>query len=557
MVKQFRIKGLAMAAILAAGTILSACGSSSGASNTEQTKATEAAEIVESSENAEPLYLTDIHTESIVIDEIKIGINSDGGTFNPNASPQWSKISPMSQIFERLLYQDQDTGEVYYNLASSYDYEEGSTEVIIHLYENIYDTDGNHFTAHDFVFDLEELVASGKAGNLKKLKTCEAVDDYTIKWELTEPFVPGEAPAQLGIVQCYTRAAYEASGDNFARRPVGTSGYRLTNYTSGSSVTLEATGNYWQKDESLVGITGKQNVKKIIYNIILEQSQLAIALQTGAIDFAGSISDADLINFENDANYQIIPISQGAPYQLTFNMSDNSLCEDMNLRFAIIYALNIDDIVAGITQKSNRLYGTLPTTLFDALDEWKNKEPYYEFDASKAKEYLGKTNYNGEALKLMCRTGTVNEGIALMIKAELEQLGIHVEIAAYDNAMFTANQYDADGYDMLLDLHGGSRPNASIYWQNNVCDDVWVMNGAVGAFFVKDDYLQELFDTVYMTNSVEDIKAMEKYLQENAMVYGLNQLINSMVCREHIRYVRNMSSHIIPGACVYSGGWAK
>lgn len=52
-----------------------------------------------------------------------------------------------------------------------------------------------------------------------------------------------------------TQAAYEASPDQMAVDPVTTSPYRVTSYQTGSKITMEYTGAYWQTDESLVRTT--------------------------------------------------------------------------------------------------------------------------------------------------------------------------------------------------------------------------------------------------------------------------------------------------------------
>lgn len=60
-----------------------------------------------------------------------------------------------------------------------------------------------------------------------------------------------------------TQAAYEASPDQMATTPVGTSAYLVDSYVPGSEIVMKDTGDYWQTDESLVHGTSIHNVGEI------------------------------------------------------------------------------------------------------------------------------------------------------------------------------------------------------------------------------------------------------------------------------------------------------
>ena len=74
----------------------------------------------------------------------------------------------------------------------------------------------------------------------------------------------------------YDKDAYSA--DSYANKSVGCGPYKVTEFVTGASVTIERDPNYWQTDESLLASAKKQNVEKCIFKIILEDAQLALAL---------------------------------------------------------------------------------------------------------------------------------------------------------------------------------------------------------------------------------------------------------------------------------------
>ena len=97
----------------------------------------------------------------------------------------------------------------------------------------------------------------------------------------------------------YDKDAYSA--DSYATNPVGCGPYKVTEFVTGASVTIERDPNYWQTDESLLASAKKQNVEKCIFKIILEDAQLALALETGDVDAVNYVS-ADNLQFFMDDN---------------------------------------------------------------------------------------------------------------------------------------------------------------------------------------------------------------------------------------------------------------
>ena len=98
-----------------------------------------------------------------------------------------------------------------------------------------------------------------------------------------------------------SKAAYEASPDKFATKPITTSPYVLTEYVPGSSLTFERRADYWQTDKSLGPKYNQANVQKVVFQIITEPAQHAIALETGSADISGYISSADVRPLQGSA----------------------------------------------------------------------------------------------------------------------------------------------------------------------------------------------------------------------------------------------------------------
>ena len=101
----------------------------------------------------------------------------------------------------------------------------------------------------------------------------------------------------LGECPIVSQTAYEASADKFATKPISTSAYVVTESVPGSTITFEKNADYWQTDAALKSPFAKQNVDKIIFQVIAEPAQHSVALETGAVDISGSVSGADVTPF--------------------------------------------------------------------------------------------------------------------------------------------------------------------------------------------------------------------------------------------------------------------
>src|SRR5579863_3707679 len=122
---------------------------------------------------------------------------------------------------------------------------------------------GREFEAKDVVFTLERILdpafASPWAVQLNSITKVEALDKYTVKMSLKEPFAP-----ILGILATawYTAIVpYDfAATNNLNEKASGTGPFMLVEYVPNDHVTLKSNPNYWEK--------GFPCIDGIRYNII-------------------------------------------------------------------------------------------------------------------------------------------------------------------------------------------------------------------------------------------------------------------------------------------------
>lgn len=270
--------------------------------------------------------------------------DGDPGTLDPFAPGDSARSQTLLQVYDALFHYDAD-GQMVGVLAK--DYQRDGRVYTVNLYENIYDTAGNHFTANDVAYCIGKAVEGGNTEALA-FESYEVVNDYTIKLTVVDE---GVTTFDRAMVSLYfvTQAAYEDSGENMATKVVSTAPYIVEDYTTGSTLTLVKNEKYWQDEANCAALNQQQNVDKIVYDFMTEQAQIVVGLESGKLDFAfvdWTAADRFMEGGESSEGFGIEEVETWGGNDMWFNMSEGSIFEDnLNLRLAILHAIDRHAIV--------------------------------------------------------------------------------------------------------------------------------------------------------------------------------------------------------------------
>ena len=113
-------------------------------------------------------------------DKVVIALRSDPQDLTPvNVNVDGKEV--LDSIYERIYNINGFGGELYGVLAKELPVEVEPQVFEFEIYDEIFDSDGNHITAADVVFSTNYLVNSGYAQNFGKFESIEAVGDYTVR----------------------------------------------------------------------------------------------------------------------------------------------------------------------------------------------------------------------------------------------------------------------------------------------------------------------------------------------------------------------------------------
>ena len=140
------------------------------------------------------------------------------------------------------------------DLAESLSISEDSLSYTFNLKKDIKFQDGSDFTAEDVVFTYETVKAN-QADNenvdLTRLKSIEAIDDYTVKFTLSEAYSPFfDSVALLGIVPS---DAYDSK--TFDKAPIGTGPWKVAQYNTDQQIIVQAYEDYYEGAPEIKQVT--------------------------------------------------------------------------------------------------------------------------------------------------------------------------------------------------------------------------------------------------------------------------------------------------------------
>ena len=482
--------------------------------------------------------------------EVVVAIGADPGELGPFVGMSMGRIAVLKAIYEYLVETDSMGTEAAPMIAKSVE-QTGDMTYVVTIFDYVYDSAGNHITAADVAWSYNTGMAGGYMRPLGDVESVTATGDYTVEFEFKRALGPGDLDKLLSECPIISQAAYEASSDQFATMPVTTGPYVLTEYVPGSSLVFERRADYWQTDPALVTLFSQSNVEKIIFQVITEPAQHAIALETGTADISASVSGDDIARFESNPDFTVFKFQDNLTQVLEFNGSEGSPFTSKELRQAVAYAIDTTAMCEAVAPGACAPAHTIGNDNFGGyLAKW-DTEPYYDHDLDKAKELLAAAGYEPGTVRLLAQNDA-NSGLAAqVIQAYLADLGITVEINQMEPTVYNELKDDPTSYDLCIDATAGG---SYIFNPMQLVYDQGRNNGTTSNWFL-DDQLQELMDAASSISGFipENLDALYEYEKEQVYAYGLLSYYNLMVGVDGITSVaKDARNQIIPGSCEYA-----
>ncbi len=477
----------------------------------------------------EPVFTPTIEPAVQVVPKVLTVLQRQSPTIlNPHFSRNVKDLEPSRVVYEPLASFNND-GVLVPLLATEIpsilngDLAQDGKSVTWRLRQDVRWSDGQNFTADDVVFTYNFItdpeVKAVTASNYGQIASVEAPDKFTVKITFKDvnptwavPFVGnGGVILPRHIFEPYQGAKASESTINII--PVGTGPYLVkepgikpqevlllgSQVVKTTKIVFEP-NPYYRFPEQIA-------FQRIIWRGGGSADEAARrSLQMGDVDLAYDLDLVDPVQLakllDSSDKGKLISLFGGAVERLLLNRTSpfiasasgeysslevpHPVLSDKKIRQAIAHAIDREAIA--------KLYGemALPTEAnLVAPPQYKSSNIFYEYDLAKARALLAETGCvdsdgdtylekDGTKLKLVLQSavGTIQSQIQQIIKNDLNNIGIDVELKTVDSSIMFgsgASNPDADtrfSADMMIFRYRSSSPDPSIYMKSWTCAQI-------------------------------------------------------------------------------------
>lgn len=350
----------------------------------------------------------------------------------------------VSLVFSGLTRLSVD-GEIEPDLASGWEISADGISYTFSLRRSVVWHDGYPFTADDVLFTtalLQDPDYPGPSdiGNLWRSVDVAKVDDYTVRFALSEPYAPFLDYTTIGMLPGHRLSGVPAAAlaqIDFNREPVGTGPFRLVDVELGeghvAAVTLRRFPRYYGHSAYL---------ENIVFRFYPSFRAAFEAYQDGIVEGVSRIP-VDLLAealAEPDLRLYSAPTAEMAMIYFNQLVTDTLPFGDARVRQALMYGLDRQEIVDGVLAGQAVLPDTplIPGSwAYSTIDV-----PRYSYDQQRALGLMAEAGWEQEgvtgtlrnadgaflAFKLAASSDPVDRAVAEAVAQQWQALGVSVTV---------------------------------------------------------------------------------------------------------------------------------
>lgn len=445
---------------------------------------------------------------------LRVGVSDALGNFLKGSAMGESYVGNFL-VYDCIFYHDTETKEVYSHILEDWYYEDELT-FVMKLKNNVFFSNGDQATAEDIIFSFtnyaERQAMTASIFATVDAAACYCEDDLTAVIKFTSPWGPGVTTVDPPL---FNKSWCEEVGwdsEDWMNNPCGSGPYKVTEYTTDYRIVLELREDYWG-DETMYNPA----IKTIIVNYYPEVSTLFIDLQTGALDLALNIAEADYSRALE--GIEGIAVERVSTFEVEFLCMDekNPYLSNEDMRKAIAYGVEWDVVAdAG--------FGTLydpATSIINSRSPYYTEEAGFPYDPDLARQYLESSGYAGEEItfKFVAMADADQQNMSEAFKFYMSELGLNVNLEFYDFGTAIQTWLSEGGTDFNFQESATGSPSAEVYISLNA-----LMQG-YGAFPITtvedatfNDLAAKLMGTIDTDERISYAHQLQDYNQEHCLV---------------------------------------
>jgi peptide/nickel transport system substrate-binding protein len=455
--------------------------------------------------------------------EFVTSIAANPSTFDPTITTDAASTQVTSQLYEQLIQMDWNV-EPQPALAADWEQEEETT-YRFDLREGIEFHTGEELTAEDVEHSFLRMLGTTNDVTVSAwYDDSEIVDDYTIRFFLSQPHAPFLADVGgVPVVPLSETAADPEQGDHdFTETSIGTGPFTLEAVEPDDRVVLERHEDYWFEETD--DMPGTAPWETVTYRVVEEQTAQQEALRSGELDMIDNANPIDLGTFEESEDTNVVSTTGLGFDFITFPVNQPPYTNP-DFRRGITRLIPVGDVIEAVWSGfAVEQGGPLSPGLARFYDR--------EFEQMLLDEYVGEDREAAEALldrafeeedlekpfevSLITNVNATRERWMEVIQQtldETEYFDASLDIQSFDSLVpFLLNGGAAESTDLVgIAWTGGSDPDGHVnqlFHSDNHVPDGFNWN------YYENDAVDDLIDQGRRTSDVEERKDIYEDLAE-------------------------------------------
>jgi peptide/nickel transport system substrate-binding protein len=376
-------------------------------------------------------------------DTLTIVFQANQGSLDGHFAATNQELLVTRNIYSALLKYKPDTTELTGDLATSWDSAPDGLSYTFKLRQDVEWQKGfGHFTANDVKASFDRLRApetkSPFAGSISMLQEVQVIDDYTVKFILSQPYA-----AFLQLLTNYRDGpivnvkAVQQFGKDYDWNPVGTGPYQFESGIPKQEASITAFDKYFG---------GAPPIKRVVTRTVPDMNAEVVGLQNGQYDMLYvAPDDPAVVKSLTDKGFVQSNFSRNLPEVLLMNVTVKPF-DDLKVRQAIAYSIDRQQLIDLSMQGYARpWYSPVPEGFVGATTD----VPHMEHDLAKAKQLLSDAGYpNG--LDVTLNVYDTQKLRSDVLSEQLKQAGIRVTEEVLDQPTFIGRVLQNQGINFAL-----------------------------------------------------------------------------------------------------------
>lgn len=365
--------------------------------------------------------------------DIVAAVNVDFTTLDPLDTSDTLSGDVQRMLYDGLFGFDEDMN-IIPMLATDYEANDDATEYVFKLRQGVSFSDGTPWNADAAKANFDRW--ADKDLGLKRttflcntLKSCEVVDEYTIKVTLNNPFGAFINNLAHPATVCVSPTLIAKGSEACAEEACGTGQYTFTEWVPGEYLKVELKKDWWGYEAGLA--ESDAGFKSVTFKPVTESATRVAMIQSGDAQMIWPVPAENIDALKGDSNV-VIGAEEGIVVRYLMMNNQKAPFNDVRVRQAINYAINKEAYCAVV---KNGYATPAKSVIGSAVQFYKANDPY-PYDIEKAKELLADAGYpDGFTTSIMFSNTTANTKQCEFIKQQLEQVGIKVELNGMESAI--------------------------------------------------------------------------------------------------------------------------